>query len=165
MMQITERQFLLTVTLVFPVPFIVPRREELFLTKLSVVVHYINLLWGYLLLVCSMLMKKKQIKREEYITGLLEVTVTEGFLMEGYSGRETFVFEMVVLSSTRSPTTVHIWVVTALQLILLLLFVIAEIFSLVVILIYSHILCCICLFLKIMTVQARIFLQLFLPYL
>ena len=43
---------------------------------------------------------------EEYITVLLEVTVMEGFLMEGYSSIKLFGFEMGVLYSTRRPTTV-----------------------------------------------------------
>ena len=58
-------------------------------------------------------MKNKEISREEYITGMLEVTIMEGYLMEGYASREPFDFVMSVPSSTRR--TVNTWAVTALQ--------------------------------------------------
>ena len=35
----------------------------------------------------NVLMKKKEISREEYITGMLEVNVMEGHPMEGYASR------------------------------------------------------------------------------
>ena len=38
-------------------------------------------------LVHSILLKNKELKREGYTTGLLEVTATEGYLMEGDAPR------------------------------------------------------------------------------
>ena len=69
---------------------------------------------------------------EKDITGLLEVTVTGVYLMEGYGSRETFYFAMDVLISARRPTTVNTWVVTALQRILTPSFITVDIFALVV---------------------------------
>ena len=93
-----ERQFLLTVPFIFPVPLLVPHRVELFLTSLSTVLHCQPLFWSILLLVLSILLKNKELKREEDITGMLEVTVTEGCLMGLYASREPFNFEMEILS-------------------------------------------------------------------
>ena len=67
------------------------------------------------------MMKNKEISREEYITGLLEVNVTEGYLMEGYTSREPFDFEIDVPSSTGK--TINTLVVTSLQLISTPLFI------------------------------------------
>ena len=39
-------------------------------------------------------MKNKDLYREEYITGLLEVTVTEDYLMGGDASRQPFRFAM-----------------------------------------------------------------------
>ena len=50
----------------------------------------------------------------------------EGYLVEG----DAFGFAMAVLISTRRPTTVETWVVTALQVILTTLFVTVDIFML-----------------------------------
>ena len=69
---------------------------------------------------------------EKDITGLLEVTVAGGYLMEGYGSRETFDFAMDLLISARRPTTVNTWVVTALQQILTPSFITVDIFALVV---------------------------------
>ena len=57
--------------------------------------------------------KKKDLRTEEYITGRLEVTVTEGYIIEGDESRELFYFAMAVISSTR--TTVNTWFMTDLQ--------------------------------------------------
>ena len=51
--------------------------------------------------------KKKDLNREEYITELLEDTVTEGYIIKIYASRETFGFAMAVIISTRSPTAVN----------------------------------------------------------
>ena len=48
--------------------------------------------------------KDKNLEREGYITGLLEVTVQGGCLMERDVSREAFVFARDVLVSTRRPT-------------------------------------------------------------
>ena len=69
----------------------------------------------YLILVCRILLKKKELRREGGITGLLYMTTMEGCIMEGYYSIEPFGFAMAVLGSTIRPTTVHNWVVTALQ--------------------------------------------------
>ena len=45
-----------------------------------------------------MLLKKKELNREEYITGLLGVTTMEGYIMAGDSSRQPFEFEMTVPS-------------------------------------------------------------------
>ena len=77
-------------------------------------------------------LKNKDIKREEDITGLLEVTVLEGCLLGGDSSRESFCFAMSVLSSTRRTTTVKFLAMTAFQCILIPLFIIVDTFALVV---------------------------------
>ena len=100
---------------IFPVPLLVPHRVALFLTSRSTVLHRQPILWRNLLLVLSILLKEKEINREEYITGMLYITVTEGYLMEGDASREPFDCTMSVLGSTRRPTTVNTWAVTALQ--------------------------------------------------
>ena len=76
-----ERYFLLDVSFIFPVPLLVSHRTGIFLTSFLIVIHCQPLLWRNLLLVIGILLKNKELKREEDITGLLEVTVTEGCLM------------------------------------------------------------------------------------
>ena len=78
------------------------------------------------------MLKNKELKREEDITELVEVTSTKFYLIEGDASRESFGFSMTVISSTRRPTTVNIWVVTALQRILTPSFITVDIFSLVI---------------------------------
>ena len=56
----------------------------------------------------------------------------QGFLMEGYSQREHLSFEMVVLIPTSSSTTIHTWVVNALKIISAPLFIIINIFAMVI---------------------------------
>ena len=46
---------------------------------------------------------------------MLEIAVTGGFLMELYAPRKPFYFAMAVLSSTRSTTNLHTWVVADFQ--------------------------------------------------
>ena len=70
-----ERHFLLAITLVFPVLFLLPYKESLFLTSISTVLHIQTIIWWYLLLFHSILNKKKELNREEDITILLEVNV------------------------------------------------------------------------------------------
>ena len=78
----------------------------------------------------SVLLKNKELRREEYITGMLEVNVTEGHLMEGYASREPFYFSMAVpISIIR---TVNNWVMTDLQRISTTSFITVDIFALVV---------------------------------
>ena len=71
-----ERYFLLAVTLFFIVLSIFTHREALFLTLLSKVIYSQLLLWRYILLFHSILLKKKYLNREEDITRILEVNVT-----------------------------------------------------------------------------------------
>ena len=75
---------------------------------------------------------KKELKREEYVTGLLEVTVTEGYLMEVDASREPCDFAMFVTSSRISSTSGNTWVVTALQIISTLSFIVVYMFALVI---------------------------------
>ena len=70
-----ERQFLIAVLLNFSVGSLILHRVYIFLTSLLSVIHRQPLLWRYILLVYSKLMKKKDPNREEDIKGLLEVTV------------------------------------------------------------------------------------------
>ena len=86
----------------------------------------------YLILVCRILLKKKELRREGGITGLLYMTIMEGCIMEGYYSIKPFGFAMAVLGSTIRPTTVHNWVVTALQCILTPSFITVDMFALVV---------------------------------
>ena len=74
-----ERHFLLSVPLILPLSILLPDGAEIFMTS--------HLLWWNIILVISILMKKKDLKREKDIIGLLEVTVTEGYLMKGYDSR------------------------------------------------------------------------------
>ena len=154
-----DRQFLLAVQFIFPFPSLVPHRAELFMTSISTMLHRQPLLWRYILLVHSILLKNKELKREEDITGLLKVIVTEFYLMEWWASREPFYFSMTVLSSTRSPTTVNTCAVTALQLILTPLFITVDIFALVVPLISSYVCCLLHSSLTMMTAYARSMLQ------
>ena len=76
-----KRQSLLAVNFIFPIPLLIPRKVELFTTPLSIVIYCQPLLLWILPLVLSILPKKKELRREEYITVQLEVTVTEGYLI------------------------------------------------------------------------------------
>ena len=71
-----ERQFLLAITFIFPIPVLVPHRAALVIISLITVLHCQPLLFCILLLVISILMKNKELGREEGITRLLEFTVT-----------------------------------------------------------------------------------------
>ena len=59
--------------------------------------------------------EKKEPKRDKYVTGMLVATLTGGYLMAVYASREPFYFGNAVPSSTRRPTTVKNWFLTALQ--------------------------------------------------
>ena len=48
-------------------------------------INFQPLLWWYIILVHSILLKNKETKRDEDITGMLEVTITEVYPMEGYA--------------------------------------------------------------------------------
>ena len=76
-----ERQFLLAVKFIFPVPIILPHRAALFMTSLSTVINIQTLIWKNLLLVLSVLMKNKELKRDKYTTGMLEVNIMEFYLI------------------------------------------------------------------------------------
>ena len=64
--------------------------------------HILNPPWGLGTDLCasykwdwSVMLKNKDLKREEYITGLLEVTVTEGYLTERYASIEPFFWQLL----------------------------------------------------------------------
>ena len=82
-----ERQFLLAARLIFLVPSLVPHKSELFMTFLPTVLHCKTLICKYLFLVGRIPPKEKLLNREEDITGLLEFTITEGYLMEEDASR------------------------------------------------------------------------------
>ena len=72
------------------------------------------------------------LEREGYITGLLDVTIIGGCLMERDYSREPFGFSMSVLGLTRIYTTVNKLAVTSFQCIMPPLFVNLDMFDLVV---------------------------------
>ena len=78
-----EKQFLLAAQLISPVPSIPPHSAALFLTSISTLIHLQPLIFLCLILVYSILPKKKDIKREEDTTRLLGLNVTEGYQTEG----------------------------------------------------------------------------------
>ena len=106
MRSMTERQFLL----------FVPQRSTLFTTELSTVIRCQPILWWLILLYFSIILKK--LGKERIITGIIEVTVMRGFLIERYTSREPFGFVMAVLGSTKIPTTVNKLAMADLQRIL-----------------------------------------------
>ena len=55
---------------------------------------------------------------EGYITGSLEVTVKESYLMEKYSSREAFGFARDVIGSTRGCTIVDKFIIIVFQCIM-----------------------------------------------
>ena len=63
---------------------------------------------------------------------MLEVTVTEGYIMDVYDSIEPFYFSMTVTSSAITPNTVNTWVVTALKWISTPSFITVDIFAVVV---------------------------------
>ena len=80
----------------------------------------------------SILPKENKLEREGDITGLLEVTVQGGCLMEIYASREAFGFARDVISSTRKCTIVNKLAVIVLQHIMTPSFVSFDMFALVV---------------------------------
>ena len=62
-----------------------------------------------------MLLKEKNLEREGEITGLLEVNVQGGRLMEIYASIEAFCFAMDVIGLTKRPTIINMLVVIFLQ--------------------------------------------------
>ena len=54
-------------------------------------------------------MKKEDLGYEGGITGLLEIDIMRGCLMERYYSREHFVFAMAVIGLTIIPTTIKSW--------------------------------------------------------
>ena len=65
---------------VFKVLILVTHKAALFIISLTTLLHFQPLLWRFILLVLSMIMKKKGINKDKDITVLLEVTVTEGYI-------------------------------------------------------------------------------------
>ena len=72
----------------------------LFITPLSTVLHHQALIWCIILLVLSILPKKKDLRRKEDITGMLDGNITEGSLIEVVASIEPFGYSVAVLSST-----------------------------------------------------------------
>ena len=79
-----ERQFLPDGSLIFPVPLIFPQRAELLPTSIITVLRRRPLIWRIIILVLSILLKKMYIRKYGCVIGLLEVNLTEGYLMGGY---------------------------------------------------------------------------------
>ena len=79
-----ERQFIISVTLIFPVLVFVLQRLELSPTSLSTLLHWQPLLWCITLLSLRILLKNKEIRTDGGITGLMYVTEIGGYLMEVY---------------------------------------------------------------------------------
>ena len=76
--------------------------------------------------------KNKGLEWERYITGILDVTAMLGCLMEIDASIEPFGFSVAVLGSTRRPTTVNKFYLTALKRIMTPSFVTLDMFALVV---------------------------------
>ena len=74
----TETYFIIAMPFIFPFAIIVPHKAALFTTSLSRVIHHQPLFWWNITLVLSILLTKKDLKKEEYITGMLEVAIAEG---------------------------------------------------------------------------------------
>ena len=79
----------------------------------------------------SILLKEKKLEREGDITGLLEITVQGGCIMERDAPREPFGFAMAVIGSTRRPTIVNKLAMIDLQCIMTPSFVSLDMFTLV----------------------------------
>ena len=78
------------------------------------------------------ILKKKELGRGGVITGLSEVTVQEGCLMEGYASIEPLGFAMYVpLDLTIGPTTINKTAMIVLQRILTSLFIPVYMFAIV----------------------------------
>ena len=88
------------------------------------------MLQGMLLLNISILLKERNLDREEDITVNLEVNVQGGYIMGRDAKIEPFCFEMDVLGSTRRPTIFNKLAVVFLQRIMTPSFVSLEIFAL-----------------------------------
>ena len=78
-----ERKFLIVVLFFLLVLFLVTQTSAQSMTSLSTLLHWKPLLCWILLLITSIFMENKEQKREEGITALIEVTETEGNIMEG----------------------------------------------------------------------------------
>ena len=75
MISTVEIQFLLSVKIIFTVLILVTHRSAIFLIKPSIVVHRQPILRRLLLLDLTIMMKKKELGRKGFITGLLEINV------------------------------------------------------------------------------------------
>ena len=80
-----DRQLIIDIPFIVTFLSIITYRAALFMTSLSTMLHLQPLLWRNVLYYQSILLKNKELKRDEYITGLLEVTLTEGYIMEEYT--------------------------------------------------------------------------------
>ena len=85
------------------------------MTQISTLLNRYPILRLLLLLDISIILKERNLEREGDITGLIEVTVMGGCIMERYVLREPLGFTMAVLGSTTRPTNVNKLAVTALQ--------------------------------------------------
>ena len=79
--------FMLSMPLISPVLILVPHRLELFMTSISTLLYLQTILWWILLLVIIVMLKNKYLSREGGITGMLDVNLMEGCLMEIYASR------------------------------------------------------------------------------
>ena len=95
-----ERHFPLVVNFMFTVILWNTHMSVLFITPLSTVLHHQALIWCIILLVLSILPKKKDLRRKEDITGMLDGNITEGSLIEVVASIEPFGYSVAVLSST-----------------------------------------------------------------
>ena len=121
-MYMKDKQFQLALHLIFPVLSPPLQRPAQFTTELNTVIHKY-------LLGLSILKKDKKLERDRDITGLLEVTVQVGFLMEIYASREAFVFSTDLIGSTRRRTIINKLAVIVLQCINNPLFVSLDMFA------------------------------------
>ena len=106
----------------FPVIFLPPQRPALFPTYLHTVLHQ------YILDIRK-LPKEKNLERGRDITGLLEVNVQGGCLMEKEASRDAFDFARDVIGSPRRRTIIDMFDVIVLKCIIIPLFVSLEMFS------------------------------------
>ena len=101
MSSIKKREFLLAVHLICNI-YIYLRGVQHYLGH-----NFQQCFINILLLYISILLKERNLDREEDITTNLEVTVQGGYIMGRDSKIEPFGFEMDVLGSTRRPTIVN----------------------------------------------------------
>ena len=124
-----ESQLLLASELIFTLPYLVPQSTELFLTLLSSLIYLQPLPCLCLLRVHSILLQNQKLKKEKFLTRLLDVTVAEVCLVERFASRENFGLSMDVLSLTIIYNTVKCWVLADLKLMLTPSIITTDLFS------------------------------------